>query len=49
MEADGWSLDDKRQELLPFDKFGSTPIESLTKAEHNDPSNLVSRYTRIGD
>lgn len=34
MQADGWSLDDKRQELLPDDKLGVTPVQPLTEAEH---------------
>jgi type I restriction enzyme M protein len=39
VEADGWSLDDKRQPLLPEEKLGPTPDESLTEAEH-DRNNL---------
>lgn len=34
MQADGWSLDDKRQPLLPEDKLGVTPAQLLTEAEH---------------
>lgn len=32
--ADGWSLDDKRQPLLPDDKLGPTPDMPLTDDEH---------------
>src|SRR3954447_11916633 len=39
VEADGWSLDDKRQPLLPEEKLGPTPDEPLTDAEH-DRNNL---------
>jgi type I restriction enzyme M protein len=35
VEADGWSLDDRRNALLPDTKLGSTPAEKLTKEEHN--------------
>ena len=34
MQADGFSLDDKRQPLLPEAKQGVTPEEALTEAEH---------------
>ena len=34
MEADGWSLDDKRQPLLPDDKLGPTPKAELTDDDH---------------
>src|SRR5437868_1870509 len=34
VDADGWSLDDKRTELLPPEKLGPVPRESLTAAEH---------------
>lgn len=39
MKADGLSLDDKRQSLLPDDKLGPTPATDLTEAEH-DKNNL---------
>ncbi len=51
MQADGWSLDDKRQELLPFEKLGSTPSEPLTEAEHtknNLPDALARWQQRDG-
>ena len=46
MQADGWSLDDKRQELLPFEKLGSTPSVSLTEAEHakNNLPDALARW-----
>jgi type I restriction enzyme M protein len=34
VEADGWSLDDKRNALLPDPKLGPVPSESLTEEEH---------------
>jgi type I restriction enzyme M protein len=48
MEADGWSLDDKRQELLPFDKLGAVPNESLTEEEHakNNLPDVLARWRR---
>src|SRR3984893_2569482 len=36
MDADGWSLDDKRQPLLSVEKLGPTPTVELAKEEHND-------------
>src|SRR5271165_5725131 len=39
VEADGFSLDDKRQPLLPEDKQGPTPEAELGEAEH-DKNNL---------
>ncbi len=35
MEADGRSLDDKRQPLLPEERLGPTPAAELTEEEHN--------------
>ncbi|WP_299345485.1 class I SAM-dependent DNA methyltransferase [uncultured Pseudoxanthomonas sp.] len=34
MQADGWSLDDKRQPLLSEDKLGTTPTQPLSEREH---------------
>src|SRR6202011_745850 len=34
VEADGWSLDDKRNPLLPETKLGPVPAEKLTEEEH---------------
>jgi len=44
--ADGWSLDDKRQPLLPADKLGAVPPTPLTAAEHkkNNLPDLLARW-----
>jgi type I restriction enzyme M protein len=34
VEADGWSLDDKRNALLSDAKLGPVPSEALTEEEH---------------
>ena len=34
VQADGLSLDDKRQELLVAEKRGPVPVEQLTDGEH---------------
>lgn len=46
MQADGWSLDDKRQELLPFEKLGVVPREPLSEAEHakNNLPDALARW-----
>lgn len=46
VEADGWSLDDKRQPLLPDDKLGSRPLQTLTAEEHekNNLPDLLARW-----
>ena len=46
MQADGWSLDDKRQPLLPEDKLGVAPLQPLTAAEHtkNNLPDLLARW-----
>ncbi|WP_201317055.1 MULTISPECIES: class I SAM-dependent DNA methyltransferase [unclassified Burkholderia] len=46
MEADGWSLDDKRQPLLDEDKLGVAPTQVLTKAEHakNNLPDVLARW-----
>ena len=46
MEADGWSLDDKRQPLLPEEKLGATPEADLTEAEHekNNLPDVLMRW-----
>src|SRR5262249_6735024 len=46
VRADGWSLDDKRQPLLPEDELGPTPSGSLTEAdaEKNNLPDLVERW-----
>jgi type I restriction enzyme M protein len=45
MQTDGFSLDDKRQPLLPEAKQGVTPAEALTPAEH-EKNNLPDALTR---
>lgn len=45
MQADGWSLDDKRQALLPEDKLGVVPVSVLSDADH-DKNNLPDLLTR---
>lgn len=46
MDADGWSLDDKRQPLLPDAKLGTAPAEPLTEAEHgkNNLPDVIARW-----
>jgi type I restriction enzyme M protein len=46
MKADGWSLDDKRQPLLPEEKLGATPEADLTEAEHekNNLPDVMMRW-----
>ena len=46
VEADGWSLDDKRTQLLPDDKVGPVPVTALTAAEHekNNLPDIVARW-----
>src|SRR5580765_1066693 len=47
VDADGWSLDDKRTALLPEDKLGPTPKITLTEAEHlkNNLPDVLARWT----
>ncbi|MCX6021524.1 MAG: DNA methyltransferase, partial [Chloroflexi bacterium] len=44
--ADGWSLDDKRQPLLPDDRLGPLPAAPLTAAEHakNNLPDVLARW-----
>jgi type I restriction enzyme M protein len=46
VDADGWSLDDKRTPLLSDDKLGPTPSTPLTEAEHgrNNLPDLLARW-----
>ena len=46
VDADGWSLDDKRTPLLSGDRLGPTPETALTDAERskNNLPDLVSRW-----
>jgi type I restriction enzyme M protein len=48
MQADGWSLDDKRQPLLDDDKLGPTPAKPLTEAEHakNNLPDVLARWDK---
>jgi type I restriction enzyme M protein len=47
VQADGWSLDDKRQELLPPDKLGPAPKEALEadEAAKNNLPDVVARWS----
>ena len=46
MKADGLSLDDKRQALLPEEKLGPTPEVDLTEADHekNNLPDVLMRW-----
>ena len=46
MQADGWSLDDKRQPLLAEDKLGAIPAGGLGEAEHgkNNLPDVLARW-----
>jgi type I restriction enzyme M protein len=48
VDADGWSLDDKRQPLLPEDKLGPVPAQSLTPEEHtkNNLPDILARWLK---
>lgn len=48
MQADGMSLDDKRQPLLSEDKLGVTPLTPLTEAEHpkNNLPDVLARWAQ---
>lgn len=48
MQADGWSLDDKRQPLLDEDKLGPNPAQALTETEHakNNLPDALTRWTQ---
>ena len=45
MTADGWSLDDKRNPLLPLEKLGPMPKETLDEGEH-EKNNLPDCLAR---
>jgi type I restriction enzyme M protein len=47
VDADGWSLDDKRMPLLSEDKLGPIPSTGLTAEEHakNNLPDVLSRWT----
>jgi len=46
VQADGWSLDDKRQPLLPLEKLGPVPECPLTPEEHekNNLPDVLRRW-----
>ena len=46
MQADGWSLDDKRAPLLPENRLGPAPATPLTPAEalKNDLPDVLARW-----
>ncbi len=48
VDADGWSLDDKRQPLLPEDKLGPIPSAVLTEDEHtkNNLPDVLKRWAQ---
>jgi type I restriction enzyme M protein len=48
VDADGWSLDDKRTPLLSEDKLGPNPQTALTEDEHakNNLPDVLSRWTQ---
>jgi type I restriction enzyme M protein len=48
MQADGWSLDDKRQPLLDDSKLGPSPAALLTDKEHekNNLPDALSRWAQ---
>jgi type I restriction enzyme M protein len=51
VEADGWSLDDKRQPLLPPEKLGPSPEQPLTDEElaKNNFPDIVARWPYRND
>jgi type I restriction enzyme M protein len=46
INVDGWSLDDKRQPLLPEDKLGPVPAQPLSVEEHakNNLPDVLARW-----
>ena len=48
LQADGYSLDDKRNALLPDEKLGPTPQELLIEAEHanNNLPDILARWEK---
>ena len=48
VEADGWSLDDKRTPLLSEDKLGPAPRTALNEDEHakNNLPDVLARWTQ---
>jgi type I restriction enzyme M protein len=50
VQADGWSLDDKRQPLLPAEKLGPTPEAALEESEEekNNLPDVLMRFEERG-
>ena len=50
MQADGWSLDDKRAQLLPDARLGPAPAEALADGEHarNNLPDALARWRGRG-
>jgi len=48
VDADGWSLDDKRQQLLDDDKVGPVPKQPLSDGEHakNNLPDVLARWSK---
>ena len=48
VQADGWSLDDKRTPLLPEEKLGPVPKVALTADDHakNNLPDILARWTQ---
>ncbi|MFN0206088.1 MAG: N-6 DNA methylase [Planctomycetota bacterium] len=51
VDADGWSLDDKRTALLSEDKLGPTPQTNLSSGEHikNNLPDVLARWMQRDD
>jgi type I restriction enzyme M protein len=51
VDADGWSLDDKRAPLLPEDKLGSVPRTPPAEGEHekNNLPDVLARWSERND
>jgi type I restriction enzyme M protein len=49
VDADGWSLDDKRTALLPEEKLGPIPAQKLTDEDHakNNLPNVLARWRTL--
>jgi len=50
VQADGWSLDDKRNPLVGDDKLGATPATALADEDHakNNLPDVLARWSRRG-
>lgn len=48
LQADGFSLDDKRTDLLPGEKLGPTPEEALSEEDHekNNLPDVLARWAK---